>query len=849
MKKTYLTKLIAIFFACVAVICAFAVTAFANVEPEAVEIFSKNVYYGDTLKLMFAIKVPDGATATVTAKDSKGNSISIVPYNAYSGSNVTTVKGTEVQVFISELGVAEQNIDEIVTVTATANGTSDTQTYSVLEYLYERLLVSSNVTELQREVYLSLLDYANKADMLLNGASSKDCISNYRYVKAVNCNISGMTAGVFYCDTKINFTSEIVADKGYEVVYKIRSLDSGISDTLTEVEIANAGYTVTGHVSVEAVLIEHQCSFEDWVITKDPTCTEEGEQEAVCRCGEKQTQSIEKNNHLYDEDGVCTVCGSADIDEGLVFTLSGDEYSVTDYTGSAAKVIIPAIYQGKPVTSIGYPAFSDCTTITSVKIPDSIVSIEDGAFKNCTALTQIVIPDSVKTIGLGAFRYCNSLEIMTIPFVGSSEDATGYASRFPYIFGASSSQYISSYVPASLKTVVITGGDHIADNAFGHCQSIESISIPDSVKTIGDYAFGGCSSIKSIFVPNSVTNIREHAFRDCTALETITIPFVGASADATGYEAHFGYIFGYVQSPATGTASYHYYDGEYNYVYYIPESLKNVNISEGATRIGDHAFQFCDQSLAVTVPDSITSIGYRAFYYCKNLAKMEFGEDSKLNSIGAGAFWKCTALTAITIPNGVTRIEESTFYECVSLTELKISDFVTYIGKSAFYGCVALEEIVLPASLTEIGDSAFENCTNISNEVVLGNKCKTIGTRAFKNCTLIESITIPESVTYIGASSVNGCKKIIWAYTGTTKWQVKIPSIYGQCPVEGGSGKTLTNLTAPVQIYTDPSLVYYAENILRKTVTVNSGVDYNVAGDQYLITLCFGDYSLTMIYN
>ena len=140
-------------------------------------------------------------------------------------------------------------------------------------------------------------------------------------------------------------------------------------------------------------------------------------------------------------------------------------------------------------------------------------------------------------------------------------------------------------------------------------------------------------------------------------------------------------------------------------------------------------------------------------------------------------------------------------------------------------------------------------CTNISNEVVLGNKCKTIGTRAFKNCTLIESITIPESVTYIDASSVNGCKKIIWAFTGTTKWQVKIPSIYGKCPVEGGSGKTLTNLTVPVQIYTDPSLVHYADNILRKTVTVNSGVDYNVAGDQYLITLCFGDYSLTMINN
>ena len=129
----------------------------------------------------------------------------------------------------------------------------------------------------------------------------------------------------------------------------------------------------------------------------------------------------------------------------------------------------------------------------------------------------------------------------------------------------------------------------------------------------------------------------------------------------------------------------------------------------------------------------------------------------------------------------------------------------------------------------------------------MSGNCKTIGTQAFKGCVLIESITIPESVTFIGAGSVNSCKKIIWEYTGTTKWEVKIASIVAKPPVSGASNKTLTNLTLTISIYTESAYSYYADNCLRKTMTVNSGVDYNGAGDQYRITLCFGDYALTRV--
>ena len=228
----------------------------------------------------------------------------------------------------------------------------------------------------------------------------------------------------------------------------------------------------------------------------------------------------------------CTGLTSITIPDSVTFI---DNYAFNDCSGLTS-ITIP-----DSVTGIGDSAFEDCTGLTSITIGNSVIRIGQLAFKGCTRLTSITIPDSVTIIGFGVFINCRSLESITIPFTGLINLGTTNM-HFGYLFN-----YVypsSTKLPASLKTVVITGDKSINNVAFKGCTGLTNITIHDGVTKIGNGAFEGCTGLTSITIGNSVTSIGGYAFEDCTGLTSITFKGTKAQWNAISKDPDWDYKTG-----------------------------------------------------------------------------------------------------------------------------------------------------------------------------------------------------------------------------------------------------------------------------------------------------------------
>ncbi|MBR4789617.1 MAG: leucine-rich repeat protein [Treponema sp.] len=420
-------------------------------------------------------------------------------------------------------------------------------------------------------------------------------------------------------------------------------------------------------------------------------------------------------------------------------------------------IIIPEV-----VTSIGNYAFSGCSSLIQIAIPDSVTSIGIYAFSYCSSLKNLNIPNCINTINSYVFSNCNSLQSVKIPL--------GVTQIGSYAFSGCSS-LTDITIPITVTSIDIgafadcsslinveipVGVTSIQSKSFLNCSSLINITIPVGVISIGNQAFSGCSKITSISVPDSVISMGEGAFSGCSSLEEITLPFVGSSPNPiiASESSLFGYIFGknnYTNAYEV-SQKYSYSD---TVTYYLPSVLSKCTIRGGNLLYG--VFYGCSSLEIIIIPPNITKIDNSLFYGCSSLTEMTIPNSVK--SIGNYAFNKCSSLTDIIIPENITTIGYYVFFGCSSLKTVTIPISVLEIESYAFSSCSSLTEITIPDSVRSIGNNAFYNCSGLT-AVNISENLETIGKEAFAKCSSLLRATISNSVTSIGSSAFSDCSNL-----------------------------------------------------------------------------------------
>ncbi len=496
-------------------------------------------------------------------------------------------------------------------------------------------------------------------------------------------------------------------------------------------------------------------------IAVDATCTTAGLTEGshCAGCGEVYTaqQTIEKLGHNFEGDQ-CTRCGRT-YSTGLVYEdVEGGCIIAGIGTCTDKEIIVLGSHDGKTILGIGEYAFKGCS-ITSIIIPDGVLSIGKGAFDGCSNLTEVILPEEITSIGEEAFRYCTRLE---------------------------------------------------------------SLNIPASVKTIGKNVLFGCAKIEAITVAQG--NEIYHSNGNClieTASKVLIAGTNNSIIPSDGSVIEIG-----------------------SYAFSHRDALENLTIPEGIKKIADYAF-YGSQLVSVEFSADVEYIGNRAFYSCRELENITFASGGKLTFIGESAFAGCVSLgynsanneaISISLPTGITAINEATFKDCYKLYDITIPATVASIGKNAFYSCTSLSGIVIPASVTSIDATAFRYCgqsllyiivdegntayTSLDNNCLIEKATHTlmlgcnstiiptdgsvtsiadyafygctklgasdgedevifvipetvtyIGNYAFYDCTSLENIKISSNVTYIGEAVFDNCSSFALVYFDGTKEQ------------------------------------------------------------------------------
>ncbi|MGN0522249.1 MAG: leucine-rich repeat domain-containing protein, partial [Eubacterium sp.] len=354
------------------------------------------------------------------------------------------------------------------------------------------------------------------------------------------------------------------------------------------------------------------------------------------------------------------------------------------------------------VKSIGDFAFEYCNNLTSLSLPKTLTSIGKYAFYD-SSLSKATIPSGVKSVGAWAFASSDKLSSVTIPKSVTEMGSCVFCSC-PKLKSAGNL--------SSNANIKFGWTDKIPENAFNQ-SALTSVTIPNSVTSIGNSAFCYCSNLKKITIPKNVTSIGTLAFYGCKSLTSISV-----DKNNKNYSSSDGNL-------------------------YNKKKTQLIQYSPGKT------------NTKFTVPKSVTKIAYGAFADSSKLSSVTLPEN--LKTIGEKAFIG-TNLKSITIPDKVETISNNSFYWCSNLSSVKIGSSVKTIGNYAFAGCSKLNSITIPKSVKTIGNGAF-SCSSLKS-VTIPNNVSEIGDFCFSSCSSLSSVNIGTGVQKIGTYAFHACGKL-----------------------------------------------------------------------------------------
>lgn len=637
---------------------------------------------------------------------------------------------------------------------------------------------------------------------------------------------------------------------------------------------------------------------------------------AAVACGEKKNESVGSNSSYS---AVTSVAQPAVIE----YAISDDgQYAVVEKGYGDGQFIIEDTFEGLPVREIAPGAFRD-SGATSVKIPDTVTKIGFNAFMGCSALKSVNFPRDLTTLEQGAFdsctaltdiqynaTQCNDLEQGDIPAmyaVGSRgfvtltvganvkripnylfesgkldcdlilhfdaesvcEEIGEYAFEGAHIHKTTAPTTIVGQVPGDI--VVINGGGEILPYTFYLSRNLYSITIADTVTSIGEKAFEGCTALVDLQLPDTIASIGYYAFKGCIGLTNMVVP------------------------NAVTTIAYGAFEG--------CTGLNSVVMSEGVTAIYTDTFKGCANLTEFFVSENLLNADVAAFDGCEKLQFAKYGnckyistannpyhlllaaEDTAGTSyqihadakaIADNAFARCRSLTSVVIPEGVRAIGEGAFSRCSALTSIEIPESAVSFGSNIFENCNQLQEVrytgslaswcnisfesalpqtgvnlyiqnqllvnlVIPETITVVNAYAFANCTSLQT-VEIGNQVTAVGKAAFSGCTNLTTVTIGDNVVSVGLGAFGNCSNLQFTeyengkYLGNsgnlylvlvdTTDDITSFAIHGDTKIVAGGAfyKTrLTEITIPNNVKVIGAYAFYDCESL-KTVNIGDGV-------------------------